>query len=130
MPPSVRGTASSVWQAYCINSINSRENGVDKVILAAEQLGCAGILLMPGCCTLCFTPRPELLSNATWLPPAELWSARRQLVRTRRGIKVVKVFTRLLPAAHDKHLSRNCTRVRLAPAHQPRLARTRTKLYP
>ena len=87
---------------------------MDKVILAAEQLGCAGIRLMPGCCTLCFTPRPELFSNATRLPPAELWSARRQLVRTRRGIKVVKVFTRLLPAAHDKHLSRDCTRVRLA----------------
>ena len=26
MPPSVRGRASSVWQAYCINSINSIRN--------------------------------------------------------------------------------------------------------
>ena len=54
------------------HAASGRENGVDKVILAAEQLGCAGILLMPGCCTLCFTPRPELLSNVTRLPPADV----------------------------------------------------------
>ena len=58
MPPSVRGRASSVWQAYCINSINRRGEVREGIVSYALPLDGERPLEVPALVVVNFLPRP------------------------------------------------------------------------